>query len=392
MHENKKVLLVDDEKNILSAYKRNLRNSFQIYLADNPKIALEIFKRHGPFAAVVSDLKMPEMDGLQLLSEIKKINPETVRLLLTGYADLNTAIEAINRGNIFRLLTKPCRTEDMGKALDDAIEQYNLVIAEKELLTQTLKGTLNVLVEILSSVQPLVFNFTVRFKSLAKAIAERLKYPNIWEVEISALLMHIGLVSVPSDIIEKKLHGLQLTDEENKIFRNHTELGYSLISQIPRLKKIAENIKYQYTPYFVLLEKFNSDKSKLPFTATILKALNDYFELLAKGVPEENTIREMEKNINHYEPSVLGALEAEISGVEKDRTIRLIKLSELRPGMILAKNLTDANNLLLLPKGTLINPITLNKILNYAKMTKLREPIEILEHANNEIFFKRKTK
>ncbi len=388
MSTNKKILLVDDEKNILSAYKRNLRNSFQIYLADNPVIALEIIKRHGPFAAVVSDLKMPEMDGLQLLAKIKELHPETVRLLLTGYADLNTAIEAINTGNIFRLLTKPCRTGDMEKALNDAIEQYNLIIAEKELLTQTLKGTLNVLVEILSTVQPIVFNFTVRFKTLAKAIAARLKYPNIWEVEVSALLMHIGLVSVPSDIIEKKLHGLELTEEENKIFRNHPELGYSLISQIPRLKQIAENIKYQFTPYTVLREKFK-DPKKIPFTALILKTLNDYFELLAKEMSESEALREMEKSIDLYEPTILGALEAEISGVEKDRTIRLIKLSELKPGMMLAKDLRDVNNFLLLPKGTVINSITLSKILNYAKMTKLREPIEILDRASNDIFFKK---
>ncbi len=390
MSENRKVLLVDDEKNILSAYKRNLRNSFRIFLSDNPIIALEMVKKHGPFAAVVSDLKMPEMNGLTLLEEIKKIHPNTVRLLLTGYADLTTVIEAINEGNIFRFLTKPCKTSEMEKALNDAIEQYNLIIAEKELLTQTLKGTLNVLVEILSTVQPLVFNFTSRFKALAKTIAERIKYPNIWEVEISALLMHIGLVSVPSDIIEKKLHGFELNEQENQIFRNHPELGYSLLSQIPRLKKVAENIKYQYTPYYKLKEKFRNNEKELPYAAMILKTLNDYFELLAKGKSENEAIKIMQQNISHYEPAILGALEAEIIGVEKDRTIRLIKINELKPGMMLAKDLRDENNFLLLPKGTLINPITYSKIMNYAKMTKLKEPIEILENASNEMLFKKK--
>jgi ActR/RegA family two-component response regulator len=381
---------VDDEKNILNAYKRNLRNQFQIYLADNPETALEIIKRYGPFACVISDLKMPEMDGLTLLGKIKELAPDTVRILLTGYADLNTAIEAINKGNLFRLLTKPCSMKDMEIAINDAIAQYNLIVSERELLTKTLKGSLSVLIEILSTVQPLVFNFTMRFKSLAKSIAERLKYPNMWEVEISALLMHIGLVSVPADIIEKKLHGLELNSEEEKIFRNHAELGAKLISQIPRLEKIAQNIKLQYEPYFVLKEKFKESPDRFPFVAAVLKTLNDYFELLAKGTPESEAIKKMENNLETYDPAVLGALEAEILGVEKDRTIKLIKLAELQPGMILAKDLRDANNFLLLPKGTKINPIMLSKIANYAKMTKIYEPVEIFENPGDDVFFKKK--
>jgi ActR/RegA family two-component response regulator len=390
MSGNKKILFVDDEKNILNAYKRNLRNQFQIYLADNPATALEIIKRYGPFACVISDLKMPEMDGLTLLEKIKELAPDTVRILLTGYADLNTAIEAINKGNLFRLLTKPCSMKDMEIAINDAIAQYNLIVSERELLTKTLKGSLNVLIEILSTVQPLVFNFTMRFKSLAKSIAERLKYPNMWEVEISALLMHIGLVSVPADIIEKKLHGLELNSEEEKIFRNHAELGAKLISQIPRLEKIAQNIKLQYEPYFVLKEKFKESPDRFPFVAAVLKTLNDYFELLAKGTPESEAIKKMENNLETYDPAVLGALEAEILGVEKDRTIKLIKLAELQPGMILAKDLRDANNFLLLPKGTKINPIMLSKIANYAKMTKIYEPVEIFENPGDDVFFKKK--
>ncbi len=390
MSGNKKILFVDDEKNILNAYKRNLRNQFQIYLADNPATALEIIKRYGPFACVISDLKMPEMDGLTLLEKIKELAPDTVRILLTGYADLNTAIEAINKGNLFRLLTKPCSMKDMEIAINDAIAQYNLIVSERELLTKTLKGSLNVLIEILSTVQPLVFNFTMRFKSLAKSIAERLKYPNMWEVEISALLMHIGLVSVPADIIEKKLHGLELNSEEEKIFRNHAELGAKLISQIPRLEKIAQNIKLQYEPYFVLKEKFKESPGRFPFVAAVLKTLNDYFELLAKGTPESEAIKKMENNLETYDPAVLGALEAEILGVEKDRTIKLIKLAELQPGMILAKDLRDANNFLLLPKGTKINPIMLSKIANYAKMTKIYEPVEIFENPGDDVFFKKK--
>lgn len=386
---NKKILLVDDEKNILSAYKRVLRNDFIIFLADDPRVALEILKKHGSFAAVVSDYKMPYMDGLQLLEEIKKNFPETVRLLLTGYADLNTAIEAINKSNIFRLLTKPCRAEEMKKALNDAVQQYNLIISEKELLNKTLKGALSVLIDILSSVHPLVFNFTIRFKNLAEKIAERLHYKDMWEVEISALLMHIGLVSVPSEIIEKKLHGVDLTPDENKIYKNHAELGYNLISKIPRLENVAINIKYQLEPYFKLKNKYKDNPDDLPFVALILKTLTDYFELLAKGFSEKEAVAKMEKAIDYYEPEVFGALVAEISGIEEGKTIKIISIKDLRPGMVLGGDLFDKNGLLLLPKGTKITPVTYSKIINYAKMTKLKEPLEIIDEVNDKLLFRK---
>ncbi len=391
MEKNRKILLVDDEKNILSAYKRNLRTKFNVYLADDPFVALEIIKNYGPFAAIVSDLKMPRMNGLELLEKVKSINKNTVRIMLTGFADVETAIEAINNGNIFRLLTKPCKTEDLAKALDDAIEQYNLIMAEKELLTETLRGAINILVEILSTVQPLVFNFTMRFKTLAKAIAERLKYPNIWEVEISVLLMHIGLVSVPTEIIEKKLHGLKLTDEELKIFIEHPTIGASLISNIPRLSKISENIKNQFLDYKSAKAKFKNKSEEEIFPILILKTLNDYFELLATGITPQQAIKKMEKEIEvKYSKDVLGALDAEISGIEKDRTIRIIKINELKPGVVLAEDLRDVNNFLLLPKGSRITPITFSKIINYNKMTKIKEPIEIIDEITDDKIYFRK--
>ena len=101
-----KVLFVDDDANILSAYKRQLRKYFHIETARGSEIGLQEIKSNGGYAVIVSDLKMPGMDGNQFLAKVKDISPESIRIMLTGYADLQNAIEAINRVNIFRLLTK----------------------------------------------------------------------------------------------------------------------------------------------------------------------------------------------------------------------------------------------------------------------------------------------
>lgn len=119
-----RILFVDDDSNILDGYKRQLRKQFSIETAEGGEKGLDAVKNKGPFAVIVSDLKMPGMDGNQFLAYVKEMTPESTRILLTGYADLRSAIEAINNGSIFRLLTKPCDKIDLVQTLENGIEQY----------------------------------------------------------------------------------------------------------------------------------------------------------------------------------------------------------------------------------------------------------------------------
>ncbi|MBW1699478.1 MAG: response regulator, partial [Deltaproteobacteria bacterium] len=129
-----KILVVDDEQNLLNAIYRQLRKSFQIDTALGPEQGLTAVENKGPYAVVISDLRMPAMDGIQFLARVKQINPETVRMMLTGNADLEKTIQAVNEGNIFRFFTKPCPPEILAGGLRSGIEQYQLVTAERELL------------------------------------------------------------------------------------------------------------------------------------------------------------------------------------------------------------------------------------------------------------------
>ncbi len=130
---NKRILFVDDEVNVLYAYKRNLRRYFDVSTASNAIEAIEIIKKEAPFASIISDFRMPEMDGIEFLHKVKEISPDTVRIMLTGFADLQIVIDAINEGNIFRFLTKPIQTDKLISSLNDALELHRIVTAEKEL-------------------------------------------------------------------------------------------------------------------------------------------------------------------------------------------------------------------------------------------------------------------
>lgn len=375
-----KILLVDDETNVLQGYKRNLRSKFDVYAAESGAEGLIALKQHGPFAVVVSDFKMPGMNGIEFLSKVKEISPDSVRMMLTGYADLESAMKAINEGNIYRFLTKPCSVELFAKNLYDATGQYQLINSEKELLNNTLKGSINTLIEILSVVNPHAFNRAVKFKNLSKQLLIRLGKPITWENEIGALLSQIGLVTVPPSILEKLEKNYQLNEEESKIFDGHPEFGKTLLKKIPRLEAIANGISFQLHTYD------GSGGSKdykvgenIPFLGRLLKVMNDYEDLIHLGLNEQQAIAELEPQSQTYDPDIWGALVAEVSGLGEKQIIITKEISELQPGMILADGVKDINNVLLLPKGKEISEISLMKLINYDKITRVKTPIKIVE-------------
>ena len=142
---SEKILFVDDDANLLASAERNLRRRFQLETALGAEAALAKMAERGPYAVICSDRQMTGMDGIQFLSIVKQRAPDTVRLMLTGNADLESAIRVVNEGGIFTFLTKPCPQETLSAALDNALAQYRLIQSEKELLNKTLSGSIKLL-------------------------------------------------------------------------------------------------------------------------------------------------------------------------------------------------------------------------------------------------------
>jgi diguanylate cyclase (GGDEF)-like protein len=132
-----KILLVDDDQNILRGYRRALRKRFHFDIACGAEAALEVIEQEGPFAVVVSDMRMPGMDGLQLLSKLKEISPHTVRIMLTGNADQKTAVDAVNKGKVLKFLTKPCNPETLADAIEAGLSQYTQALEKHTVLEQS---------------------------------------------------------------------------------------------------------------------------------------------------------------------------------------------------------------------------------------------------------------
>jgi response regulator RpfG family c-di-GMP phosphodiesterase len=188
---------------------------------------------------------MPVMNGVELLKTVKEISPDTVQIMLTGQADMNAVIDLINKGGIFRFLTKPCEPDDLIKNINDGIRQYELITAERDLMGKTLGGSIRVLTDLLALAKPQAFHRAQRIRSYIKRIMPAVKVDNYWQFEIAAMLSQIGCVTIPDEILIKAFGGRMLTDYELIMFQNHPLIAADMIQNIPRMGEIAEIIRYQ---------------------------------------------------------------------------------------------------------------------------------------------------
>ena len=214
MTEQLHILCVDDEPKVLEGLVLNLRKHYRVSTANNGQGGLAIVDGNDPPAVVVSDMRMPEMDGAAFLSQVKERSPDTVRLLLTGQADLESAIAAVNHGQVFRFLTKPCSPPTLLTAIQAAAEQHRLITAEKELLEKTLRGSIKALTEILSLANPLIFGRATRLKQHASELVTGLGVPFSWQLEVAVMLSQIGCIVLSAANNEKLYYGRPLSPVE----------------------------------------------------------------------------------------------------------------------------------------------------------------------------------
>ncbi|MDQ3818403.1 MAG: response regulator [Acidobacteriota bacterium] len=379
-----KILCVDDDPNILQAYQRALRKDFCIEIAESGEQALKMVEEDGPYAVIVSDMRMPIMDGVQLLARVKELAPDSTRIMLTGNADQRTAIEAVNAGYIFRFLTKPCPPEQLAKALSSSVEQYRLVRSEKELLEQTLHGSIQVLTDILALVNPTAFGRASRVRRLVQQLAGILKVENAWQVEIAAMLSQIGCVTVPEETLTKVYNGESLTAKELHMIQEHPQVGHDLINRIPRLEPVAKIIAYQ--------DKFfngsgtphdNKRGQMIPLGARLLKLALDYDKLMEAKRSESEAYKEIRRRCEWYDPNAVEALRSIVESKKIEYDVQYVRVSELRQGMILADDVMLTNGFLLIAKGQEVTISLCVRLENFLARGGIREPVKVFVPVND---------
>lgn len=342
-----RVLFVDDEPNVLDSIRRQLRKVCEIHTASSGDEALRLLNELGPVALVVSDMRMPGMNGAALLTQVHELYPETVRMILSGQADLESTISAVNEGHIFRFLTKPCSEDALRRAVRAGIEQYELVTTRQELLEKTLQGLVETLNDILGLTNPLARRRTARVRQYAAAIAGALRFPMPWDLRLATLLSQLGCVSLPGGILDKLYAGTPLTEDEQQLYARHPEVAAALIARIPQLGSVAAMIGKQQR---VNLRELPADLSAWDkeTTATVILAVaSSLDELLATGGQPATALQRLEQSLPGLPKPVLAAVRSvHLHSAYMD--IRFVAFDELAIGMVLDEDVvTDTGDTLM---------------------------------------------
>ena len=375
-----RVLFVDDEEDLLAAVVRSLRKyPFDITTASRAAIALERLKDSGPFSAIISDLRMPGMDGVALLGQARQLSPDTVRILFTGQPDLDHAISAVNQGAIFRFITKPCSPILLATVLEAAVEQHRLITSERVLLEQTLHGSIQALSEILGLSSPMAFGRGTRIRHLAGLLASEIRVREKWQVEVAAMLSQIGYVILDPATLERVYKGQDLTVEESETMSRLPSVVEQILANIPRIEGVREILKYDQRNFDGSgppAEERRLKGQEIPIGARILHLVLAFDVLERQGVPAELGCNTLRGRSGLYDPALVEILTRTQGGIDRYR-VRELPLMDVRPGMRLAQDVYTDRGLLVVASGQEVTPRLLERLQNFSKRLASGEALRV---------------
>lgn len=379
-----KILIVDDDANVLAAFRRTLRTQFTFDTASSGEEALQLVNSAAePYAAILADVNMPGMDGIDLLEHVRGIAPDTVPLVLTGNADQQTAVCSVNRGRVFRFLNKPCPPETLGPALEAALQQYQLKRTERELLEGTLTGSVKLLTDILGMVAPDALGRGQRLRMSVNKFVRQANIASSWECEIAALLSSIGYAAVPPGILQKSAEGSPLSIVEEKIVRRVPQIGHDLLADIPRLAGVAKAVLYQRKNFDGA--GFPGDDctgEAIPIAARLMRIFSDRLELEADGVVKERAFVAMSERDGIYDPKLLAQSFIVFPGflpnaLSPNAPVLSLKVDQLSGELVVVSDICTPDGLVLVAAGHVLTSTILERLRSFAELGTVKEPIMV---------------
>jgi len=361
-----RVLCVDDEQRVLDGLELHLGMEHEVELAISGAEGLALLDTR-PFDVVVSDMRMPEMDGATFLAEVRSRAPETARILLTGHADVPSALRAVNEGHIFRFLTKPCPPDVLLGTIEEAGELVRLRRAERELLEQTVAGCVEMLTDVLGIAAPLVSRHTRRLRELCRRLGPALGVPaeNAWELEVAALLAYLGSIALPDVLLEKRDAGQPLTERERSSLAEIPAIGERLLGRVPRLHGAAALVGAARPRLRVPGEWESPERGVLEVALWIDASLDG-------AMSWERIQHRLRREVSAEAADAVG--DPPSTG---ERALRSVAGAEVAAGMVLAEDLFTSAGQCVVKAGTEVSEALALRIRTFASNVGLREPFRV---------------
>ncbi|WP_444994636.1 HD domain-containing phosphohydrolase [Aliikangiella sp. IMCC44359] len=417
--ENANVLCVDDERNILVSLKRLFRkDGYQIFIAESGAEGLEIIKKE-KIDLIISDMRMPNMDGAEFLSKVKEVNPKIPSILLTGFSDQESTIRAINEGKISAYVSKPWEDNDIklkvksllkisllekekdrllvlthkqnkqlrdwNKDLENKVQARVRELKEAECMLdkayQELSGSYDAVVKLLSHAICARENIFTRdypdLPALAVELAKQAKLSNymVKQVYYSSLLFELGKLALPEKLLETPIKLLDVDEFEQLM--NYPEIGASVLKDISNFTDAARIIEHHYEYIDGSGAPDGLKGSDIPVGCKILSIVKDYF-LLQSGRFDgiDYTARDarsylFDRKGKLYDEELVKLFFEISKQFEQKQSIdeeHMLGSMQLKEGMTLSRDCTNKNGLLLLQKGTVLTELMISKLISFEKV------------------------
>ena len=369
-----RILCVDDESRVVEGLVLHLRKDYQVSTALSGDEALKALKQMGGAAVVISDMRMPGMDGATLLNLVMQYYPDATRILLTGEPGRDAAVSAVNKANIFRFLTKPCPPEMLKTAVEAGLVQHRLLNAERSILKETLNGCIKVLVDVLAITNPVAFGRASRVKRVAMEFAEKLQCKDYWQLEAAAMLSQIGYLSLPTELVEKLYYGERLTPEEKILASGAPDMVNSLLENVPRLEPVIQ-----------ILTALNWKDEQLAMLGDgtiglgtrILGMVLEYDALIAQGHAMNVAIQTLRSRAGRFGESLVEQFSIHVGAGSSTEELRDMPLRVVQPGMIIMQDVRTSMGTLLVTRGFEVTSVFLERARNFGP-DLLNESVKVL--------------
>ena len=408
------VLVVDDEEVVLVALRDTLaREGYHVITAANGAEALARLKEQ-VFSVVITDQQMPLLTGLEFLSQVKEMQPDATRILITAVLNLSTVIDSINKGEIFRFIVKPWLREELLVTVKNAVQRHELICknqmlqvatlamnerltklnanleeqlareadqnAELERLNLALRENLERSVELclktMQTFHPTLGSEARRVYELCRAMAEglHLSPEEAQTLEVSAWLHDIGLVGVPRQLIKHWENSPDdLTEAERAVIGQHPVLGEELAGFVHPLKDVGAIIRAHHERFDGTGYPDGLSGARIPWLGRLLAVAVAYAESKLDGPGTVEAIKQGRGNA--FDPEAVRAFLRCLPQATVPKRQREVKLSELRPGMVLAQGIYTAGGTLLIPDGQRLTEPFIDMLNNHHRIHPLAQSL-----------------
>ncbi len=292
-----------------------------------------------------------------------------------GHRSGRAAVAAVNEGQIFRFLTKPCPPEVLGTALRQAVEQHRLVTAERELLERTLKGSVQALLDVLGLANPVALGRAARARRLIGALAALIGFRDRWQMEMAAMLSQVGAIALPAATAERLAAGAGLSTVEEAQVADMPAVALRLLAEIPRLDEIRAILGHVHLRYDGPVDQVPRGDD-IPLGARMLAVVLAYDRLTTAGHAAPEALARLQAHQGWYDPAILADL-ATVTGAEAGREILELRLPDVKLGMIFVDDVRTSDGTLLVARGQEVTPGLLGRVENYWSALELPAPVRV---------------